>query len=334
MNFRDLILDHSTSQIKFRPYRLHGESTAAYRESLGDAAPEGPFVVDLAPPLEEFANFVEKLTRARLMNVNRSEIEVEYRKGLWDDAWDGFFYYPALLLSHLLSYDERLLEAPEFSGDLLYYDGVRGYRNSRYIFLKKGELTTAHDGNSLTLPIQSLSNGTNDLNLADVAALFGTNLIADLRAWIGIEHGSPRAPQIIGKGKLEFDVFLSHSSRDAKEARDLAKALTAAGKRVFFSPESLPALGSTEYMKVIDDAIDKSKHFILFGTSKENLLSSWVEAEWRLFINEKRSGRKSGNFLTTVTPNVTPAELPVSLRYYEVVPLHGDHFETIVKYII
>jgi hypothetical protein len=94
-----------------------------------------------------------------------------------------------------------------------------------------------------------------------------------------------------------FDVFLSHSSKDSLRAKELADALTAAGKRIFFSPDSLPELGSTDYMKVIDEALEGSRHFILFGTKKENILSSWVEAEWRLFINEMRSGRKSGNFL-------------------------------------
>jgi hypothetical protein len=273
MDIRDLILEHSAREIKFRPYRLDSESTADYRAALGDAAPEGPFAVDIAPPFEHFAKFVVELTRARLTNLDRGDIEVTYRRGLWDDAWDGFFYYPALLLSHLLAYDKRLADVPEFSGELRYFHDVRAYRKGHYIFLKKGVMEASHTGNSLTLPIQSLANDTSDLNLADLTAIFGISLISALREWAGIEHEGSRPIQTKEQETFGFDVFLSHSSRDAGQAKSLAEALAAAGKRVFFSPESLPELGSTEYMRVIDDALDKSKHFILFGTKKEHLLS-------------------------------------------------------------
>lgn len=114
---------------------------------------------------------------------------------------------------------------------------------------------------------------------------------------------------------------------------ELADALTAAGKRVFFSPDSLPRKGSTDYMKVIDDALEGSRYFILFGTKRENILSSWVEAEWRLFINEKRSGRKSGNFLTAIGGDLSPTELPLSLRYYEVIPAEGNYIERVLRYV-
>ena len=60
-------------------------------------------------------------------------------------------------------------------------------------------------------------------------------------------------------------------------------------------------------MKAIDDALEGSRHFILFGTKIENIQSSWVEAEWRLFINEKRSGRKAKKFLTAVGGDLSPS---------------------------
>jgi hypothetical protein len=123
-----------------------------------------------------------------------------------------------------------------------------------------------------------------------------------------------------------FDVFVSHSSKDSLRAKPLADALKIAGKRVLFSPDSLPALGSADYMKAIDQALDGSRHFILFGTKKENIFRSWVEAEWRLFIKELRSGRKSGNFLTVISGVLTPGELPL-LRYYELIRAEKGYIE-------
>ena len=49
-------------------------------------------------------------------------------------------------------------------------------------------------------------------------------------------------------------------------------------------------MGSSDYRKEIDRALDASKHMIVVTSKKEHVESSWVEAEWGLFINEKRSG--------------------------------------------
>lgn len=333
MTLQDLIVEIAKRECDARPYRLENESKDDYRKTLGAAAPEGPFVVDLAPGLDAFSDFVTTLTRARLTNLNKDVLEVEYRRGLWDDAWDGFFYYPALLVSHLLAYDARLTQVSEFASDLRYFHGVRAYRQGPYIFLKGGPMEASYVGNALTLPSDSLSGDSGDPNLVDLAALFGTNLTGELKKWLHVESTRAEPTAATETSVQAFDVFLGHSSKDLRPAKELADALTAAGKRVFFSPESLPALGSADYMKAIDEALESSRHFILFGTKKENILSSWVEAEWRLFINEMRSGRKPGNFLTAVAGDLSPAELPLSLRYYEVIPAEGNFVERILQYV-
>lgn len=333
MTVLELVVEIAERECDVRPYRLENESTKDYRKALGSAAPAGPFGVDLAPGLDAFSEFVTTLTSARLTNLDRSALEVEYRKGLWDDAWDGFFYYPALLISHILAYDARLAEVPEFAGNLRYFHGVRAFKKDPYVFLKKAPMEASTVGNALTLPIESLSADSDNPNLADLSALFGRNLVDDLREWLGVEPTQADAPAAARPVTQAFDVFLSHSSKDAPAAKELADALTAAAKRVFFSSESLPALGSADYMKAIDEALEGAKHFILFGTKRENILSSWVEAEWRLFINEMRSGRKSGNFLTAVAGDLSAADLPLSLRYYEVIPAQGNYIERVLRYV-
>jgi hypothetical protein len=315
---------------------LENESTEDYRRVLGAAAPAGPFAGDLVPDLRALSEFVTTLTSARLTNLDRDALEVEYRNGIWDDAWDGFFYYPALLISHVLAYDARLTEVGEFAGSLRFFHGVRTFRKGPFLFLKKGPMEASYVGNAITLPIDALSagSGSEDPNLADLAAIFGSNLIDDLRKWLRGEPARREVASAAADAPQAFDVFLSHSSKDSLRAKERADALTAAGKRVFFSPDTLPALGSADYMKAIDEALEGSRHFVLFGTKKENILSSWVEAEWRLFINEKRSGRKAGNFLTAVGGDLSPADLPLSLRYYEVIPAEGNYIERVLRYVI
>jgi hypothetical protein len=130
-----------------------------------------------------------------------------------------------------------------------------------------------------------------------------------------------------------YDAFISHFSLDAALARIVYDYLTLNGKRVFLSEVSLQALGKADYMKAIDTALEQSKHLVLIGSSVANITSSWVEAEWRVFISEMRSGRKIGNFITIVPCALEPSSLPIALRYYEVIPMSKGYRARILKYI-
>ena len=238
MTIQDLVVTIAERECNFRPFRLKNESNEDYRKVLGTAAPAGPFAVDLVPDLSAFSAFVTTLTTARLTNLDRDFLEVEYRKGFWDDAWDGFFYYPALLISHVLAYDVGLAEVAEFAGRLRYFHGVRAFRKGPYLFLKKGPMEASYVGNAIALPVDALSAASDDPNLADLSAIFGRNLIGDLTTWLSIELARREAPASPIQAPQAFDVFLSHSSKDFLPAKELADALTAAGKRVFFSPDA------------------------------------------------------------------------------------------------
>lgn len=335
MTMHELVTQVAEQNCKVRPYRLGNESTEEYRKILAENAPLGPFIVDMAPPLDAFSEFVCTLTKAWLTNLQRCDVEWSYRTGLWDDAWNGFFYDRALTVSLCLAFDYRLMSIDIFSHDLRFFHGVRAYQSGRYLFLKKGETEEAGAGNSISLPIDALSVTTDNPDLAEISAMFGSKLIIDLRKWIGTQAEPAIPPKITTRFvPHEFDVFLSHSTKDMAAARELALALSVGGKRVFFSAETLPAMGSADYMKAIDEALEGSTHFVLFGTKRDHIMSSWVEAEWRLFINEKRSGRKAGNFLSVVSGTLSSADLPLSLRYYEVIPTEGDYIQRILAYII
>ena len=135
------------------------------------------------------------------------------------------------------------------------------------------------------------------------------------------------------KVKSKFDVFISKKSSDYPIAKEIYEFLTISGLCVFLSEESLPNIGGAEYMKAIDEALESSQHLIVIGSSLQNISSIWVEAEWRVFINEKRAGRKNGNIITMITDNLSPEVLPMSLRYYEVMTINEDSKKKILNYL-
>jgi hypothetical protein len=128
-------------------------------------------------------------------------------------------------------------------------------------------------------------------------------------------------------------VFISAKSEDFGYAEQVYSFLTSWGYPVFFSKNTLPAMRNSDYRKEIDRALDSAEHLIVVTSRKEYVTSSWVEAEWGIFINEKRSGRKSGNLITLIVDPMRIDDLPGSLRYYEVKIWDPATFDTILPYI-
>lgn len=129
------------------------------------------------------------------------------------------------------------------------------------------------------------------------------------------------------------DVFISFKSADIALAEALYHFLESKGLSVFLSSETLPQLGSSDYRKAIDKALDECKHMIVVCSKVEYLHSSWVEAEWGFYIGEKRAGRKNGNILSVVTNDIAIKDLPASLRYYQVIFFEKDNFDQIAAYV-
>lgn len=132
---------------------------------------------------------------------------------------------------------------------------------------------------------------------------------------------------------MTYDVFISAKSADYESARKVFEFLESHGLAVFLSDKSLPSLGSSDYRKEIDRALDQAKHMVVVTSSTENVVAPYVEAEWGLFINEKRSGHKLGNLVTLVAGDIGPSDLPASLRYYEVLPLRPESLERLLHYV-
>lgn len=128
-------------------------------------------------------------------------------------------------------------------------------------------------------------------------------------------------------------VFISANHIDYRYAAEVYRFLKSRGVAVFFCEESLPQLGSSDFRKQIDRALDDAEHMIVVCSSVANVESPWVEAEWGFFINEKRSGRKRGNLVTVVVGSLSAVNLPPSLRYYEVMPFDPQRFPRLCQYV-
>jgi hypothetical protein len=129
-------------------------------------------------------------------------------------------------------------------------------------------------------------------------------------------------------------IFISANSKDYDMAGKIYRYLTENHVDAFFAAETLKRIGNADYRNQIDDFLDRCDHMIVVTSSKDNVRSSWVEAEWGFFINEKRSGRKPGNIITITTAEVKIGDLPPSLRYYEVIGFESGLSEGLLQYLI
>lgn len=128
-------------------------------------------------------------------------------------------------------------------------------------------------------------------------------------------------------------VFISAKSEDFRIAKQVYEFLVSRGVPAFFSQESLPQLGDSDFREKIDQALDQAKHMIVVTSCKDYVESPWVKAEWGFFVNEKRAGRKSGNLITLIVGSLQLRDLPPGLRYYYAFNHNQQVFEDIMQYV-
>jgi hypothetical protein len=150
----------------------------------------------------------------------------------------------------------------------------------------------------------------------------------------------PPYPGKVNKEKqpqARCDVFISYRSTDQRVAQWLHDYLKDSGLKLFFSAESLPLLGESDYAAAIDLALESAKCMVVLGTSPECFDSGWVGYEWRSFLNEKLSGRKSNSQLFTFISGVEVHELPFALRNVQMIPFSStspqDSFENLLRFL-
>jgi hypothetical protein len=137
--------------------------------------------------------------------------------------------------------------------------------------------------------------------------------------------------------KAEFQLFISYKSEDERIAFWLWDYLTQKGIKVFCSGKTIPEMGESDYSRVIDLALEKSKILVILASDEKYFTSGWVDYEWKSFFNELRSGRKPGGKIFTFTKNVDLRNLPYGLRNtFQNIPLSDsmkDSFDNLYQYI-
>lgn len=130
---------------------------------------------------------------------------------------------------------------------------------------------------------------------------------------------------------MNYNVFISSKSEDYPYARQIYNLLVANGLNVFLADTELSKKGIAEYGEVIDEALDSAEHLVVVASNAEYVRSPYVKNEWRIFLEEKRSGRKNGNIITVLKDESMVGSLPVSLRLFQ--SFTFDNFEKIVGFL-
>jgi hypothetical protein len=127
-----------------------------------------------------------------------------------------------------------------------------------------------------------------------------------------------------------FDVFICHKSDDFHYAETVYEELTRRGYKPFLSEKSI----SSEFQKAIYSALDDAKHLIVVGSSRKNVESRWVEAEWHLFLQQLRMGKKKGNIINVMCENMVVDDLPLPLSVYQSISIKDPSWKaTLVSFL-
>jgi hypothetical protein len=143
------------------------------------------------------------------------------------------------------------------------------------------------------------------------------------------EKGSPVPPPVPPESAPL--VFISAKSEDYRYAGQVYRFLVDNQVPVFFSRESLPRLGKSNFRRQIAQALDQAKHLVVVTSRSEYVESGWVEAEWGIFVTERNSGRKDGNLITITVGGLPPTDLPLELRACEVIPF--EELDKLLDYV-
>lgn len=138
---------------------------------------------------------------------------------------------------------------------------------------------------------------------------------------------------------MKYDVFISFKKSTANKeltpealvAEKVYKLLREKRIRVFYSEVSLAECGAGQFTKNIEKALDESQILILLGSCKENIKSQWVEAEWDSFLNEIRSGNKTGELFIVNCGEMKPADFPLFLRMQQM--FKESELERLVQFV-
>jgi len=131
----------------------------------------------------------------------------------------------------------------------------------------------------------------------------------------------------------KWNVFISKKSEDFAFAKQVYDMLVANGSKVFLSEISIPEENRADYQETVEQAIDQCEHMVVVASSHENIVSPWVKEEWRIFLSDLRSGRKTGNIVTVLAGGITVNDLPAGLRIRQSLHLDSHGLSELLHYV-
>lgn len=104
-----------------------------------------------------------------------------------------------------------------------------------------------------------------------------------------------------------------------KERQATYNDLVESGYHPFRSEISLREAGTPEIHRSIEAALAQARHIVVVASEPGRVQSQWVEAEWRLFLHLKLSGKKDGNLVNVTCEDMTAEALPPMLGMHQAI---------------
>ena len=138
-----------------------------------------------------------------------------------------------------------------------------------------------------------------------------------------IEKGNPQRLTLEkvdwAAGERLYDVFICHNSLDYACSKMVYDHLVESDYHPFLSEISLREAGTPEIHRSIEAALAQARHIVVVASEAGRIQSQWVEAEWRLFLHLKLSGKKDGNLLNVMCEEMTAGALPPMLGMHQAI---------------
>lgn len=131
----------------------------------------------------------------------------------------------------------------------------------------------------------------------------------------------------------QWDVFISAKSDDYGYAEQVFRHLSQVNLRPFFSKFSIVEAGDSDYLKIINQALDACSHMVVVASAACNITSPWVENEWSIFLTDILGKRKKGNLLTMLVGDLSVDDLPPSLRNRQVLFFFEAGLVELVRFV-
>lgn len=96
---------------------------------------------------------------------------------------------------------------------------------------------------------------------------------------------------MISDASYDYDIFLSFSIEDEEIVKPLWNHLRLGGLRVFWSNSTLKEKVGQSWFSIIQESLDRSRHFVLFCTYN-SMNSNWVKEECDTFYSQYHVGSK------------------------------------------